>query len=79
MFDHVVFGVSDYEASKAFFLKALAPLGIAVVQERPGVSSSVRTARFPCACCKARKGLRISTWRSAPSIASKCRLSIGRI
>jgi catechol 2,3-dioxygenase-like lactoylglutathione lyase family enzyme len=36
MFDHVVFGVSDYEASKAFFLKALEPLGIAILQERPG-------------------------------------------
>ncbi|AOK32260.1 lyase [Burkholderia singularis] len=35
MFDHVVFGVSDYEASKAFFLKALEPLGIAVVLEGP--------------------------------------------
>lgn len=33
MFDHVVFGVSDYEASKAFYLAALAPIGIAVVQE----------------------------------------------
>jgi catechol 2,3-dioxygenase-like lactoylglutathione lyase family enzyme len=33
MFDHVKFGVSDYAASKAFFLKALAPLGIAVVAE----------------------------------------------
>ena len=33
MFDHVVFGVSDYAASKAFFLKALEPLGIEVVQE----------------------------------------------
>ena len=33
MFDHVKFGVSDYEASKAFFLKALAPLGVAVVAE----------------------------------------------
>lgn len=33
MFDHVVFGVSDYAASKAFFLKALEPLGIAVVSE----------------------------------------------
>jgi catechol 2,3-dioxygenase-like lactoylglutathione lyase family enzyme len=33
MFDHVVFGVSDYAASKAFFLKALEPLGIAVLQE----------------------------------------------
>lgn len=35
MFDHIVFGVSDYEASKAFFLKALEPIGIAVVSEGP--------------------------------------------
>jgi catechol 2,3-dioxygenase-like lactoylglutathione lyase family enzyme len=35
MFDHVVFGVSDYAASKAFFLKALEPLGVAVVLEGP--------------------------------------------
>lgn len=35
MFDHVVFGVSDYTASKAFFLKALEPIGLAVVQEGP--------------------------------------------
>jgi catechol 2,3-dioxygenase-like lactoylglutathione lyase family enzyme len=33
MFDHVKFGVRNYEASKAFFLKALEPLGIAVVSE----------------------------------------------
>ena len=33
MFDHVKFGVTDYEKSKAFFLKALAPLGVAVVGE----------------------------------------------
>jgi catechol 2,3-dioxygenase-like lactoylglutathione lyase family enzyme len=33
MFDHVVFGVSNYAASKAFYLGALAPLGIAVVSE----------------------------------------------
>ena len=35
MFDHVVFGASDYAASKAFFLKALEPIGIAVVLEGP--------------------------------------------
>ena len=35
MFDHVKFGVSDFAASKAFFLKALEPLGVAVVQEGP--------------------------------------------
>jgi len=33
MFDHVKFGVSDYAASKAFFLKALEPLGVVVVSE----------------------------------------------
>lgn len=33
MFDHVKFGVSDYEASKAFFLEALEPLGVAVLGE----------------------------------------------
>ena len=35
MFDHVVYGVSDYEQSKAFFLRALEPLGVAVVSEGP--------------------------------------------
>src|SRR4051812_36057037 len=35
MFDHVKFGVSDYAASKAFFLEALEPLGVAVVGEGP--------------------------------------------
>jgi len=35
MFDHVVFGVSDYATSKAFFLKALEPIGMTVVSEGP--------------------------------------------
>ena len=35
MFDHVVFSVSDYEESKAFFLQALAPLGVGVLSEGP--------------------------------------------
>ena len=33
MFDHVKFGVTDYAASKAFFLKALEPLGVTVASE----------------------------------------------
>ncbi len=33
MFDHVKFGVSDFAASKAFYLKALAPLGVVLVSE----------------------------------------------
>ena len=35
MFDHVKFGVSDYAASKDFFLKALQPLGVTTVTEWP--------------------------------------------
>src|SRR5688572_17686432 len=33
MFDHVKFGVSDFAASKAFYVKALEPLGVAIVAE----------------------------------------------
>lgn len=33
MFDHIKFGVSDYAASKAFYLQALAPLGVVVLSE----------------------------------------------
>ena len=35
MFDHIGFGVADYAASKAFFLKALQPLGVTAVMEGP--------------------------------------------
>jgi catechol 2,3-dioxygenase-like lactoylglutathione lyase family enzyme len=33
MFDHVKFGVSDYTASRAFYLEALKSIGVAVVAE----------------------------------------------
>lgn len=33
MFDHVKFGVRDYAVSKAFYLQALAPIGVSVVGE----------------------------------------------
>jgi catechol 2,3-dioxygenase-like lactoylglutathione lyase family enzyme len=49
MFDHVAFGVSDYAASKAFFLKALEPLGVAVVLEGPlGVELSSKGQASLC-------------------------------
>jgi catechol 2,3-dioxygenase-like lactoylglutathione lyase family enzyme len=35
MFDHVVFGVSDYSTARAFFVKALEPLGVVIVSEGP--------------------------------------------
>ena len=36
MLDHIVIGVSDLAAAKAFYELALAPLGIAPIMERPG-------------------------------------------
>ena len=36
MLDHIGLGVSNLEASKAFYVAALAPLGIGVVMEFPG-------------------------------------------
>lgn len=33
MFDHIGFSVTDYAVSKAFFLKALQPLGVGIVME----------------------------------------------
>lgn len=33
MFDHVVMSVRDYAVSKAFFVQALQPLGVAVVSD----------------------------------------------
>ena len=33
MFDHIGLGVSNYAASRAFFLKSLAPLGVGIVME----------------------------------------------
>jgi catechol 2,3-dioxygenase-like lactoylglutathione lyase family enzyme len=36
MIDHMGLGVSDYEKSKAFYLRALKPLGIGIVMEVTG-------------------------------------------
>jgi catechol 2,3-dioxygenase-like lactoylglutathione lyase family enzyme len=35
MFDHIGFGVSDMERSRAFFLQALAPLGVGLAMQGP--------------------------------------------
>jgi catechol 2,3-dioxygenase-like lactoylglutathione lyase family enzyme len=53
MFDHVKFGVSDYAASKAFFLQALEPLGVEVVSEGApsyGVELSADGKSSLCLC-----------------------------
>lgn len=46
MIDHVGFPISDYEKSKAFYAKALAPLGYALVMEVPG---DINGSGFPAA------------------------------
>jgi catechol 2,3-dioxygenase-like lactoylglutathione lyase family enzyme len=51
MFDHVKFGVSDYGASKAFFLKALAPLGVAIVSEGPPAYGVELSAKDEVSLC----------------------------
>jgi catechol 2,3-dioxygenase-like lactoylglutathione lyase family enzyme len=39
MIDHVGFGVSDYERSKAFYAAALAPLGVTLLIEPSGAAA----------------------------------------
>jgi hypothetical protein len=51
MFDHVKFGVSDYAASKAFFFKALEPLRVAAVSERPPPYGVELCAKRPVSLC----------------------------
>lgn len=56
MFDHVKFGVSDFAASKAFFLQALAPLGVVVVAEGSpsyGIELSTRGGSVSLCLCQA--------------------------
>jgi len=69
MFDHVKFGASDYAASKAFFLQALAPLGVTLVgataQSWPAAAMSLY------ASIKVRKNRRRCTLPFAPTAASR--------
>ena len=51
MFDHVKFGVSDYAASKAFFLKSLEALGVAIVSEGPPTYGVELSAKGEVSLC----------------------------
>ena len=51
MFDHVKFGVSDYAASKVFFLKALEPLGVVAGSEGPPTYGIELCAKGPASLC----------------------------
>ena len=80
MFDHVKFGVSDYAASKAFFLKALEPLGLSVVSEGSPAYGVELAGKGKASLClwRPRRNRRIFTWRSPPRTGGKSRRSIGR-
>ena len=51
MFDHVKFGVSDYAASRAFFLKVLAPLGVTVATEWPPNGAELSQPKSKVSLC----------------------------
>ena len=51
MFDHVKFGVSNYTASRAFFLRALEPLGATVVSEWPPDGVEISQPRGKVSLC----------------------------
>jgi len=45
MFDHLGFAVADFDKSRAFYLKALGPLGVGVVMEGDGYCGLGRDRR----------------------------------
>lgn len=47
MLDHVGFGVSDYQLSKSFYERALAPLGIGLLVEPMGKAAGFGEDRKP--------------------------------
>jgi catechol 2,3-dioxygenase-like lactoylglutathione lyase family enzyme len=51
MFDHVKFGVSDFAASKAFYARALEPLGVAIVAEGEPAYGVELCAAGPTSLC----------------------------
>ena len=73
MFDHVKFGVSDYAASKAFFLKALAPLGVGVIGEGTPAYGVELSAKGKASLC-----LYESTHKRRPDVEGRRRALRGR-
>jgi catechol 2,3-dioxygenase-like lactoylglutathione lyase family enzyme len=47
MLDHVGLGVGDYQRSKSFYERALEPLGVTVLLERPGVVAAFGETGMP--------------------------------
>ena len=71
--DHIGLDVSDYERSKAFYVKALAPLGVTLLME-PVPEVGGFGSDFPLFLdreARARDRTVAYTWRSPPRIAKR--------
>ena len=73
MFDHVKFGVSGYAATKAFFLQALAPLGVTLVGEgEPSYGAELAgSGDVSCVSIKVRTNRRRCISPFAPTAANR--------
>ena len=78
MFDHIGLGVTDLAASKAFFLKALQPLGVAVAMEGPYGSEWGKTRSHRFGYPKRRSTPSVCTWPLPLKPESKSMSSIAR-
>lgn len=81
MFNHIEFGATNSSTSRAFFLKALDPVGAAIASEGPpsfGIDF-LPQASPPSASSKPPKHPPTSTWPSKPKPASRSTPSIAQL
>lgn len=72
MFDHVKFGVSDYEKSKTFFLEALRPLGVELVDEgAPDYGVEMSSGDVSLCLFRQMTNRRLCIWRLWPRPVSR--------
>lgn len=72
MFDCLGFNVSDYDASKAFFVKDLPPLGMVIVMGGLMASGWGKTASLRWwGCIRSPASLRIFIWPSPQTLESR--------
>jgi len=81
VFDHVKFGVSDYAASKAFFLKALEPLGVTAIREWPPNGAELSQPKGKVSLCLYQTEEKPAHLHLAfvARVASKSKVSIARL
>ena len=76
MFDHIGFSVSNYAASKTFFLKSLEVFGVSIVMEGEHGLGLGQWGSLRFGCSKRPRSLRTFIWHSPPKVANKSKSSI---